>query len=408
MSAPTIQVLVGFQQTVGFGTPFQLDNATFGELDTGTLGGVQFVDVTDQAESISVTRGRNRESEQFNAGTASVRFNDPQRIFDPLNESSPYYPFVAPRNPIIISANGIPIFTGAISSWGLNYGFTTSANVTTAQAVDDFTVFANMAFNAFMPVAQQSGERVAAVLVRPEVEYQGGTAISTGASTLGAFAVPEGENVLKYLHSIAASEQGFMFMSAGGVFTFTSRYDALNPAPIINFRDDGTGIRYQSLTNAYDDVLIYNFIQTQSPAGAVQTASDPTSRSLFQVQTFTNTGLLESTVDEVKGLGEYLLGRYKDPKIRFTGVSTQLAAMTPAEQNECLSLDLTSIAAVTKSFDTGSPATVTQTLITSGVAHEIRPGSHLIRFTYESTDGNAYLTLDADPLGKLDTNLLAF
>jgi hypothetical protein len=89
MSAPTIQIQVGFQTTANFGTPFQLDNPTFGELDTGTLGGVQLVDVTDQGESISITRGRNRETEQFNAGTATVVFDDPQRIFDPLNTASP-------------------------------------------------------------------------------------------------------------------------------------------------------------------------------------------------------------------------------------------------------------------------------------------------------------------------------
>jgi hypothetical protein len=109
---------------------------------------------------------------------------------------------------------------------------------------------------------------------------------------------------------------------------------------------------------------------------------------------------LNSTVAEVDALGEYLLGRYKDPQVRFTGVSTQLAALSATDQNTCLSVDLTDIAAITKTFDTGSPATVTQTLITSGVAHEITPGSHIIRFTYESTDGNAYLTLNADPLGN--------
>jgi hypothetical protein len=197
-------------------------------------------------------------------------------------------------------------------------------------------------------------------------------------------------------------------MSAGGVFTFTSRADALNPAPIIDFSDDGTGIRYQALTNAYGDELLYNLIQTGSPAGAVQTASDPDSIALYQSQVLSKTDLLNSTVAEVEALGEYLLGRYKDPQVRFTGVSTQLAALNATDQNTCLSVDLTEIAAITKTFDTGSPATVTQTLITSGVAHEITPGSHIIRFTYESTDGNAYLTLDADPLGKLDQNLLAF
>ena len=47
MSVPTMQVLVGFQSTTGFGTPFMLDDAFYGVLDTagrGTLGGITFVD----------------------------------------------------------------------------------------------------------------------------------------------------------------------------------------------------------------------------------------------------------------------------------------------------------------------------------------------------------------------------
>jgi hypothetical protein len=71
------------QTTANFGTPFQLDNPIFGELDTGTLGGVQLVDVTDQGESITITRGRNRETEQFNAGTATVVLMIPSASLTP-------------------------------------------------------------------------------------------------------------------------------------------------------------------------------------------------------------------------------------------------------------------------------------------------------------------------------------
>jgi hypothetical protein len=408
MSAPTLQILVGFEQTANFGTPFQLDNATFGELDTGTLGGTQLVDVTSMAESVTITRGRNRETEQFNAGTATVVFDDPTRIFDPLNDASPYYPFVGPRNPIIISANGIPIYTGVVTDWDLDYGFTTSSNVTSVQCSDAFTVFANQSFDEWTPTAQLSGARVAAVLTRPEVVFQGGTSISTGSSTLGAYLIPAGGNVLQYLQNVSASEQGFLFMSSGGVVTFIGRSDELNPVPVLTFDDDGTGIRYQSLTNAYGDELLFNYVQTQSPAGAVQIASDPDSIARYQSQNYSKLDLLNSTTAEVAGLGDYLLGRYKNPQVRFTGIGTQLAALSESDQNACLGLDLTDIVAVGKTFDTGNPAHVTQTLITSGVSHEIRPGSHVIRFTFESTDGNAYLTLDADPLGKLDQNLLAF
>jgi hypothetical protein len=85
-----------------------------------------------------------------------------------------------------------------------------------------------------------------------------------------------------------------------------------------------------------------------------------------------------------------------------------MAALSTAQQNTVLNLDLTDIATVEKNYVTGSPATVTQTLIVSGVKHTITPINHIIGFTFESTDGNQYLTLDDDIFGILDQNLLAF
>jgi hypothetical protein len=90
MSAPVIRVEMGFQTTANFGNPFQLNSLTYGKLNTGTLGGLVMVDVTTMVQSINITRGRNRELEQFNAGTANIVFYDPTRILDPLNSSSPY------------------------------------------------------------------------------------------------------------------------------------------------------------------------------------------------------------------------------------------------------------------------------------------------------------------------------
>jgi hypothetical protein len=407
-SAPTIQVIVGFETTVNFGTPFQLDNATFGKLNTGTLGGVQPVDVTEYVQAITINRGRNRELEQFNAGTAALRLHDPTRIFDPLNSASPYYPFVGPRNPVSVYADEIEIFCGFVTDWDLDYSFTETGNVTTATCADAFTVLANQNMNEWTPTAQLSGARVSAVLTRPEIIYQGGTAISAGSSTLGAYLVPAGQNVLQYLQNVSASEQGYLFIAGDGTLTFRGRSAALNPSPVMTFADDGLGIRYQSLTNAYGDELLYNYVQTQSPAGAVQVASNANSIALYQAQQFSKLDLLNSTTAEVAALGNYLLGRYKDPVLRFTGVQTQLAAMSSTDQAACLGLDLTDVVTIQKTFTAGAPASVAQTVITSGVFHDIRPGSHVIRFTFESTDQNAYFALNSDVFGVLNQNLLAF
>jgi hypothetical protein len=407
MTVPTYQVLVGFQTTTGFGQPFQLNDAVYGLLDTGTLGGLAYADLTSLVLSVNIKRGRNRQLDQFNAGTAQVVFNNNSRILDPLNTSSIYYPFVLPRSPIIIYANGTPIYTGFVEDWDLDYQNANQGRMF-ARCVDSFGTLANQQLNAFTPSAQTSGLRVDAVLDRPEVSYQGARSIGTGTSTLGAYAVSQDTNVLNYLQQVNTSEQGYLYTSADGTLTFKGRSSVLNPVSGASFTTDGTGISYMSLVNQYGSELLYNYIVTQSPAGAAQTNSDSTSISLYQAQNYNLLSLLNSTTTEVNGLGAYLLGKYRNPVVRFTGVSCELAALTAAQWATIFAIDLTSIVTVQKDYSTGTPTTESQTLITSGIEHRIVPGSHIVSYTFESTDGNQYLTLNDAIFGTLDNNLLSF
>jgi len=402
------KVLVGFQTTTGFGQPFQLNDAVFGVLDTSTLGGLAYADLTSLVMSINIRRGRNRQLDQFNAGTAQVVFNNNTRILDPLNDASIYYPFVLPRSPIIIYANGTPIYTGFVEDWNLDYQNANQGRMV-ARCVDTFGTLANQQLNAFTPSSQTSGLRVDAVLDLPEVAYQGARSIGTGSSTLGAYAVSQDTNVLNYLQQVNTSEQGYLYTAADGTLTFKGRSSVLNPVSGASFTTDGTGIPYMSLVNQYGSELLYNFIVTQSPAGAAQTSSDADSIALYQTQNYNLLNLLNSTTAEVAGLGAYLLGKYANPVVRFTGVSVELAALTSAQWSILFAIDMTSIVTVQKDYSTGSPASESQTLITSGIEHRIVPGSHNINFTFESTDGNQYFTLDDAIFGTLSTtNLLSF
>ena len=410
MTVPVMQVLVGFQSTTGFGTPFQLNDAFYGVLDTagrGTLGGVTMVDLTSIVESVNITRGRNRQLDQFNAGTATIAFNNQTEILNPTNTASPYYPFVLPRCPVQILANGIPIYTGLVTDWNLDYDIS-NKDMMYASCADNFTVLANQALNAVTPSAQATGARINTILDLTEINYQGARSIDTGSSTLGAYAIDQDTVCLNYLQQVNTSEQGYLFMSSNGTLTFKGRSSVLNPVAGATFNTDGTGLPYQTLINQYGDELLYNYIITQSPAGAVQTTSSATSIALYQAQQYALTNLLNSTTTEVAGLGNYLLGKYQNPVLRFTGLSTQLTALSTANQNIALTLDLTSICTVVKNFVVGTPATETQTLIVSGVSHNITPGSHIISYTFESTDGNQYLTLNDAIFGTLNNNLLSF
>jgi hypothetical protein len=410
MSTPTMQVMVGFQSTTGFGTPFLLNDAFYGVLDTagrGTLGGVTMVDLTYLVESVNITRGRSRQLDQFNAGTATIAFDNASQILNPSNTSSPYYPFVLPRCPVQILANGVPIYTGLVTDWNLDYDIS-NEDIMYASCSDQFTILANQALNAVTPSAESSGTRINTVLNLPEINYQGARAIDTGSSTLGAYAIAQDTNVLNYLQLVNTSEQGYLFMSANGTLTFKGRSSVLNPVAGATFNTDGTGLPYQTLVNQYGDELLYNYIVTQSPAGAKQTASNSQSIALYQAQQYALMDLLNSTTSEVAGLGNYLLGKYQNPVLRFTGLSTQMAALSTANQNIILGLDMTSVCTVVKNFVVGTPATETQTLIVSGISHNITPGSHIVSYTFESTDGNQYMTLNDAIFGTLDNNLLSF
>jgi len=410
MSTPTMQVLVGFQSTTGFGTPFMLNDSFYGVLNTagrGTLGGLTFVDLTSLVESVNITRGRSRQLDQFNSGTATIAFNNVTQVLNPSNTSSPYYPFVLPRCPVQILANGVPIYTGLITDWNLDYDIS-NEDMMYASCADNFTVLANQALNAVTPAVEASGTRINTILDLPEINYQGARSVDTGSSTLGAFAISQDTNCLNYLQLINTSEQGYLFMSAAGTLTYKGRSSVLNPVAGATFNTDGTGLPYQTLINQYGDELLYNYIITQSPAGAVQTTSNASSIALYQSQQYALTDLLNSTTTEVAGLGNYLLGKYQNPVLRFTGLSTQMAALSTANQNIALGLELTSICTVVKNFVVGTPATETQTLIVSGVSHSITPGSHVIAYTFESTDGNQYLTFNNAIFGTLDNNLLSF
>ena len=408
MTVPTYQVLVGFQTTTGFATPFQLNDAVYGVLDTSPLGGLAFADLTSIVMSVNIRRGRNRQLDQFNAGTAQVVFNNNTRVLDPLNTASIYYPFVLPRSPIIIYANGTPIFTGFVEDWNLDYQQANQGRMV-ARCVDAFGTLANQQLNEFTPSVETSGNRVSTVLDRPEINYQGPRSIGTGSSTLGAYEVAQDTNVLNYLQQVNTSEQGYIFTAADGTLTFKGRSSVLNPVAGASFTPStGSGIPYMSLVNQYGSELLYNYIVGQSPAGAAQTSSDSASIALYQAQNYNLLNLLNSTTTEVAGLTSYLLGKYANPVVRFTGLSCELAALTSAQWSIIFAIELTSVVSVQMDYNTGTPLSETQTLITSGIEHRIVPGSHIVSYTFESTDGNQYLTLNDAIFGTLDNNLLSF
>jgi len=119
---------------------FVLDDAEKGVLDntTYTLGGLNFVDVSDRVQSLSINRGKNRDLERFSAGTMQASFSNEDRFFDPVVGTAID---VVPRAPVRVFVNGTATFRGSINDWNFDYE-TTGRSVASFDATDDFLLLA--------------------------------------------------------------------------------------------------------------------------------------------------------------------------------------------------------------------------------------------------------------------------
>jgi hypothetical protein len=244
VSRPTTTVEVVFDETpVLSGDAFTLDDTVKGALNNPFYlldGHLDFKDVTGDVQNVSVSRGRSRQLDQYSSGTATVDFISTTRKYDPLNTSSPYYPYVLPSRYIRVTTGGVPIFAGVVNSWTLSYE-KSNVSYTTASCSDSFSLLANQTLAAFTPDEELSGSRINTVLNRPEVDFTSTfVSVDTGTTTMGAFDIAEGTNALNYLRQVESSEQGYLFSTANDTFKFKDRSTVLAQTGSVSFADTGT------------------------------------------------------------------------------------------------------------------------------------------------------------------------
>ena len=407
MSVPTTTVEVVFDETpVLSGDAFTLDDSEMGVLNNPYFlldGHLDFKDVSADVQASKVSRGRSRQLDKYAAGAATIDFVSTTRKYDPLNESSPYYPYVTPRRYVRIRTNGVAVFAGLINTWSMSYDLT-GLTYMSASASDSTTLLANQLLTEYTPDVELTGTRINTIFARPEIDFTAtAVSIDAGTSTLGAFLIPADTNALGYLRQIEKSEQGYLFASANDTFTFKDRSTVLAQIGSVSFKDDGTGTSdYMTLDVETGDELLFNRIVAQSVgAGVAQVATDATSISEYDISTLEATDLLNKATGEVASIADLLLQQYKTPEIRFTGISQQLWAMSGVNQNLLLDLDLTDLATVTKTYSTGSPLSVTKYVLVEGITHTITPQSHIIGFRFASLNESGFI-LDSGTFGLLD------
>lgn len=284
-----------------------------------------WTDISPYVRSISIRRGRQRELDRIEAGTATVVLDNRDRRFDPAYTGSPYYPNVVPMKRIRIGATwGTTtywLFTGFVDSWAQEWPAWGDIE-TTVSCSDLFKAFALHRIRVDAP-QELSGARINRVL--DLIGWPAGERlVDAGQSQVQAGTIDE--QALSHLQAVAEAEQGMLFIAGDGKVVFRNRHArilaTLTAAPVFG---DGPGeLPYASLTFEYTDDQLWNHVIVQRAGSSAQAeVNNPESQTAYLRRTLEKRGLLITSDAEAQAAAEYLANRYSRPQLVIRTMTIQ-------------------------------------------------------------------------------------
>jgi hypothetical protein len=103
-----------------------------------------------------------------------------------------------------------------------------------------------------------------------------------------------------------------------------------------------------------------------------------------------------------------LLSRYKEPVYRFDKLQTIYNMLDVGQQTDVTNLEIANVLEITRTYPTGSPASVTLPYSIESIKHSITPSDHRVEIGLAVADLLYAFILDDATFGILDsTNALA-
>lgn len=415
-------------------------------------------DVTDLVENVTIRRGRTRELDTFTTGLAQVVLFSADRTFDPLYKSGPYYGQLLPRVRVTVTNDGISLFDGYVEDWNLDW---TPDGIYTATAlcVDGLALLAATALEEHTNDEQSPGERITAIINRPEVAYPGATDIDPGFAVLQADTVQANANTLTYLQTVTSTDLGRLFVDGSGVLRYRDRtsgvtqeprvifgvptdpymqalatlssavlwFDASSPSPV-RLDDDGLAqtvlqdavlwfdasspdyvapiIDFSAVGIALGSDFLFNRISVARQDGEVMVANDTTSQAQYGIRTYSSSELLFHADAETQSYADYLASLYAQPAIRISEHTVVMHSLSDLHQRYVQRLEIGDVVrTIWTPNDVGDA--IDQVSLVEGIGHTITPAYHEIRFQLTPFSRAGFILDDANR-GLLDTSEMTY
>jgi len=415
MAIPTVNAFINFSTGASFGQAFILGQGILGTNILADAASV-IVDVSDQLDAITTSRGRNASADQFQAGNLTMRIVDQNGDFNPQNTSSPYYNLLTPMRKVQITATygstTYPIFSGYITGYNTVTPKNTGEVVyTTITAIDGMRLLSNALVTTITGAVagEDGGTRIGKIL--DQVGWPTSLrSIQTGNTTVQADPGTQ-RSALAAIQTVQTTEYGAFYIDPNGVATFKNRnYCASTPAntPVV-FNDNGTNISYFNAMWLLNDAQVVNQAAITATGLATQTAISSASISKYFVHSYTQNDLLmQSTTEALNYALAYVASR-AETTIRCDAMTLDLYAANYST-GIIAALDLDYFDPV--SITTTQPAVVGTSSITKnlqvfGVQHSISVNSWKTTFTTLEPIIDGFI-IGSSLYGLLGTNTLSY
>jgi len=394
--------------------------------------GSTFVDMSQYVERVTISYGRGRLLDEFSSGSCRITVDDRTNVITPGHSDSLYGNTQLIGREVRIStavtggsdSYSTYLFRGQITD--LDYIGGQSSATVTITVTDGFDRLGKARFTAEnFSSAEKCGTRVGRVLSLSSVDYPDEASpldrdIDTGEVET-PIANPVTDNALDYIQQLTRTENGRFLINHGGAASSTNFGGVLswysqNSSTTdrgISFSDAkslGTGsVQMTGLTLEYGSELLFNSYAFTASTGDLRTGTDTASIAKFGERVVTRTLLCDNTA--TTNAGVYYLGLYSEPSLRISSVTTDVDAMTAADAEKCLHMNVMS--GLTLSYlPPGSSTTLTGAYLVEGVNYDITikdmaTNASRIRATYATSaaDTTGYWRLGDPVLSVLPTVL---
>jgi hypothetical protein len=412
MTVPTINAVINFSTGPAFAQAMILDS---GLLGTNILADSQalIVDVSNQVDGITTTRGRNAQADLFQTGTLTLRIVDQNGDFNPQNAAGPYYGLLTPLRKVQITGTyaGIeyPMFSGFITSYTTTTPkMATDVVYTTITAVDAFRLFQNSQISTVTLAAagDNAGERVNAIL--DEIAWPPSMREIEYGSTIMQADPGNARTALAAMQTATTSEYGAIYVDARGSLTLKDRAFCIDSQalPVTRFNDDGTDINYFNAIWRLDDTQVYNSASITKIGGTAQLAENAASIEQYFVHSYNQQNLVMDTDADALNYARAYVASRAETETRCDMIELDLY-MDDYNDGILAALSLDFFDPVEITTNQPGNSTLVQTLQVFGVQHKVTPNSWKTSFTTLEPIIDGFI-LDSTLYGVLDTSVLAY